>query len=466
MEYSVNMTVLIRIPVYAFLFIALTVFSQESSIPPAVKDAFNRSESICRDVEQIRLLRFKDRISTEVQNKTDFNRFVKKSISEQYGREEAAWFVKALVRMGALEKEMDLTETLLQILEGQAAAHYDPETKKCYLLVTDMNAMMLDMILSHELCHALQDQHFKLYDFVMKDTKAIRDNGDATAGKECLVEGDATYVMTAWMLMRQAGLKDSAAIDQMVSMAINMQGALDYDAMLNMTESMTDASLGGLATSMRQMKHMPRYFMETLYSVYMQGAVMVNFIKTKGGWEAVNDLFKNPPQSTEQVLHPDKLLGNRDVPVDVRMPEIAAILPRKWAVKEEDVMGELGIRVLLAIWSDKDARDPATIAAAAAGWDGDRYYYLVNEESGKELLVWKTVWDTPQDAGEFITSYRMLLSARFPAMKKEGQSKPGSGLTYQLWEVEPGRFIKLARDGETVGVVDSSDRSCLDLIWK
>ena len=450
------------------VFFALSVagFAQAENVPQAVQDAFRRTESICRDVEKVRCLKFEKKINTEVQSRADFNGFVKKSIDEQYGKDESVWFVKALVRIGALEKEMDLTETLLKILEGQAAAHYDPETKKCYLLITDMNAMMLDMVLSHELYHALQDQHFNLYDFVIKDKEAVRDNGDATAGKECLIEGDATYVMTAWMLLKQAGLKDAAALDPMVSMAINMQGAMDYDTMLNMTETMADASLGGLATSIKEMKDMPRYFMENLYSVYMQGAMMVNFLKTKGGWTAVNELYKNPPQSTEQVLHPEKLIGKRDIPVNVRMTELNQILPGKWVIKEEDVMGELGIRILLSIWADKDVKDPVAISTASAGWGGDRYYLLVNDETKGELLVWKTVWDTVQDAGEFVTTYRMLLSSRFPKMRKAAQSKPGSDLMYQLWEVEPGRFVKLVQYSETIGVLDSNDRSCLDMVWK
>ena len=227
------------------VFFALSVagFAQAENVPQAVQDAFRRTESICRDVEKVRCLKFEKKINTEVQSRADFNGFVKKSIDEQYGKDESVWFVKALVRIGALEKEMDLTETLLKILEGQAAAHYDPETKKCYLLITDMNAMMLDMVLSHELYHALQDQHFNLYDFVIKDKEAVRDNGDATAGKECLIEGDATYVMTAWMLLKQAGLKDAAALDPMVSMAINMQGAMDYDTIMNMAENSATASL-------------------------------------------------------------------------------------------------------------------------------------------------------------------------------------------------------------------------------
>ena len=51
-------------------------------------------------------------------------------------------------------------------------------------------------------------------------------------------------------------------------------------------------------------------------------------------------------------------------------------------------------------------------------------------------------------------------------MRKAAQSKPGSDLMYQLWEVEPGRFVKLVQYSETIGVLDSNDRSCLDMVWK
>jgi len=460
------MKLLIKTAVFVILAMAGATFARASDLPKTVDDEFKKSESICRDVESVRALKFNARVITEVQTKADLVKFVRKSVDEQYGKAEAEWYIKALVKMGLLEKELNLSDTMVKILEGQAAAHYDPETKKCYLLATDMDAMMLDLVLSHELCHALQDQHFNLHDFAQKDIKAIRDNGDASAGKECLIEGDATFVMMAWMVMKQGGVTDAATADPMVAMAINMQGAMDYDTVLNMAESNIDQSLGSLTTSIKEMKDAPRFFMESLYAVYVQGAMMVNFVKTKGGWDAVNALYKNPPQSTEQVLHPEKLIGKRDVPVDVRMPELKQKLSGKWSLKEEDVLGELGTKILFEIWADKESRDPVAISAAAAGWGGDRYYYWMNDETGKNLLVWKTVWDSPEDAGEFITSYRLLLSARFPKMKKAGQSKAGDKFMYQIWEVEPGRFLKLVRSEEMVGVIDSTDRSCLDIIWK
>jgi len=462
------MKLIIRVAT-VFVILAWTCisFAQVPVIPKAVEDAFKRSESICREVEKIRILKFKDKVKTEVQSKENFQKFIKKSIDEQYGDENSMWFVKALVKMGVLEKDLDLTSTMTKILEGQAAAHYDPETKKCYLLITDMDPLMLDLVLSHELYHALQDQYFNLYDFVLKDVQAIRDNGDAMFGKQCLVEGDATLAMMAWMIIKQAGITDPALADPMVSMAVNVQGSMDYDTIITMAEKNTvNSPFGGFTSAIKDMKDFPRYFMESIYAVYIQGALMVNFIKTKGGWDAVAELYKNPPQSTEQVLHPEKLSGQRDVPIDIRLPDLMTKLPGKWELREEDVLGELGIRILFEIWTNKESRDPAVISAAAAGWGGDRYYFLTKTDTGKDLLVWKTVWDTPQDAGEFLTAYRILLSSRFPKMQKVSQSKPGDKFTYQVWEVEHDRFLKLVSQDEMVGIMDSTDRPSLDIMWR
>lgn len=457
----------VKAAVWIVLLAAGAVEAQDTNLPKVIRDGFARSESICRDIENIRGLKFKKKVKTAVQSNEDFRKFVKKSVLEQYGEEGAKWYTRALVKIGALEKDMDLIDAFIKILEDQAAAHYDADSGKCYLLMTDVDPLMLDVILSHELCHALQDQYFDLQDLVEKNTKAIRDNGDATMARECLVEGDATVVMMYWLLMNQSGMEDPAVANAAVSVAIGMQGALDYDRILAMSDENKDSTmLGGFGNSMKAMKDLPRFLMESLYTAYIQGSVMVNLVKEKGGWKAVDGLYREPPQSTEQILHPEKLTGKREIPVDVRMPELKKKFRGKWSIKEEDVMGELGIRILFEIWSSDEERDLAAISTVAAGWGGDRYYYLVNDATGKDLLAWNIVWDTRQDAGEFVTAYRTALASRFPKMKKADQSKAGDKFIYQVWEVEPGRFLKLVTQDKMVGILDTTDSSCLDLIWK
>ena len=438
----------------------------EETISKTVMDGFRRADDICGAVEKIRGLAFKDKVKTDVQSKSDFEKFVRKSVETDYGKEKSVWLVRALVKLGLLEKDFDLTETMVKMLQSQAAAHYDPETKKCYLLQTDVDPLSLDLILSHELDHALQDQHFDLYSFAMKDVEAMRDNGDAAAAKSCLMEGDATLVMMFWMAMKQAGIKEASVAEPVVSLAVGAQAALDYDAIMAMAENNDNPSMAAFGASLKEMKDMPRYLMESLYDEYIDGALMVSFVKSRGGWAAVDELYKNPPQSTEQVLHPEKLVAPRDVPVDVRLPELQKSLSAGWALKDEDVLGELGMRIMFEIWGKKSGADSHAAAASASGWGGDRYYYFTNAVSSGDLLVWKTVWDTEQDAGKFLTAYRVLLATRFPALKKAGKSDSSGKAVFQEWEVEPGRFIKLARTGKTVGVIDTTSRSCLDVMWK
>ena len=131
---------------------------------------------------------------------------------------------------------------------------------------------------------------------------------------------------------------------------------------------------------------------------------------------------------------------------------------------EEDVLGELGARIYFEIWQDPDARDPAAAASAAAGWDGDRYYYFENDKTRGRLLVWKTVWDSADEASEFAVAYRVTLRSRFPKARKL-DDPPSSAVPSQAWEVEPGRRLKLVMDGTTVGIVDTTDPALLNVWW-
>ena len=131
-----------------------------------------------------------------------------------------------------------------------------------------------------------------------------------------------------------------------------------------------------------------------------------------------------------------------------------------------DVLGELGMRVFFKLWQKDEAKDASGAASAAEGWGGDRYYYFENKKTGKDLLVWKIVWDTADDAAEFATAYRLLLAERFPNMKKAWTSGEDSRFAYQVWEVEPGRFLKLMRKETESGIIDTTDRGMIDIMWK
>jgi hypothetical protein len=361
-----------------------------------------------------------------------------------------------LLKLGVLREPRDLEKMLIGLLEGQTAAHYDPEDKTYYLLATNASPAMLDGISSHELCHALQDQHHDLRAFLIGDTNAALRNGDATLAKECLVEGEATLVMMTWMVRQGAG--EDAAAEALVSAAVRSQAALGMDAFLDLAESGAaglQTGLGNIGEAMADLRGIPRFFLEMLYSTYFRGAAAVETIRAAGGWAAVDALYAEPPESTEQILHPAKLAPPRDLPRDVALPAV----PAGWRLVEEDVLGEAGIRVLLREWDDPDSPDLEAEASAAAGWGGDRYRLFRRDRDGKDLLVWNTAWDTEADAAEFGVAYRMAMERRFPAARPFGSPVRRQGSICQVWEVASGRWLTLSRGGRTVSVVDTGDRS-------
>ena len=56
---------------------------------------------------------------------------------------------------------------------------------------------------------------------------------------------------------------------------------------------------------------------------------------------------------------------------------------------------------------------PEAAVAAAAGWDGDRYAVWANGD--RDTIVWRSVWDSDEDAVEFATALQAREAGRFNA---------------------------------------------------
>ena len=459
--------------VFAALFcvcrLAVGVDSPACMPEPASLNA-RRIQRICREIEAIRELDFRSNVAVDVQSVEDFKAFVVDAIDREYGPDHGEGYARALAGVGALEHPVDMVSTLLDLLESQAAAYYDPDpgSKTYHLLSADMSPLVLDIVSSHELCHALQDQHHDLHAFIQNNLAIARDNGDAGLARQCLVEGDATVVMTIWTLMSQSGTDNQGLARTLATAALTAEASMSFNQLIRLAEmSMSaDPSFAGLAGSIEDLRGSPRFFVELLLASYLKGAVMVEYIRSKGGWEAVDALYGDPPQSTEQVLHPEKLIGERENPVEVSLADLEKDLSSSWRKVDEDVMGEMGLRAFLSLWLGPTEMDDSTAVSAAAGWGGDRYCFFEDTQLDSGLLVWKTVWDTLADGAEFVTAYRATLPRRFPNVRKTRRSPPGNPWTYQVWEVEPGRFLKLVRHDKTVGIIDTTDRTLLDILWK
>jgi hypothetical protein len=279
--------------------------------------------------------------------------------------------------LGLVPPDLDVLKTLLDVLEEQAGGYYDPGTKSFYLLA-DMPKEMTALLTAHEMTHALEDQR---YDIDGRLAKVI-DDDDASFALSALVEGSATIASAIYVAKAAA------------------EGRLDPDRIGSV----------GQAVPTQRLDAMPEVLRRQLLGPYVLGMAFLARGRVEGlqaGFprKDVDGAWAHPPQSSEQILHPEKYWdpAQRDDPKRVAIPNPSRILGKGWTRAGSGVLGELTLGSLVGATTPGSA-DLATSAvpwtnAAAAGWGGDRYEVWTKGDAAVVLLA--TVWDSTTDAVEF-----------------------------------------------------------------
>jgi hypothetical protein len=120
----------------------------------------------------------------------------------------------------------------------------------------------------------------------------------------------------------------------------------------------------------------------------------VQFIQKERGWEALDQVYRHLPQSTEQILHPEKYYTHYDTPERVVLPEFR-FHGTEYSLVREGTVGELDMRILFEEYFRGTRAE-----TAAAGWGGDRYELHRMNSDGSHVLRWVLVFDTERDARE------------------------------------------------------------------
>ncbi|MCA1834580.1 MAG: hypothetical protein LC750_17935, partial [Actinobacteria bacterium] len=222
-----------------------------------------------------------------------------------------------------------------------------------------------------------------------------------------LVEGDATLLME--------------------------QYARDVLTRAEQLEYVREAS--GIKTS--KLDAAPRALRATLLFPYIQGLAFVRALYERGGNRAIDNAYRDPPSSTEQILHPEKYYGKRDDPVDVSLPDVSKSLGSSWRPVLDGGIGELDVRLILnEFLPAPDSND------AAAGWDGGRYSSF--ESSDGVLLAALTRWDSTSEAKEAEETFDRWLPRRFDRQGSEKRITGG-----RAWEA-PGGAAEIVRNGQNL----------------
>ena len=191
-----------------------------------------------------------------------------------------------------------------------------------------------------------------------------------------------------------------------VRMAVALLGAADpLDLLAAARHGRSAAELSPEdRREMDEMTRLPPVVSMPLIEPYFKGAALVSEVWGRGGWDAVADLYRHPPASTEQILHPrEKFLDRRDPPILLSLPATRSALGEQPVAT--DVLGELGMRAYFKTW-EFPAAD-----LAAAGWGGDRFW--VWKRGGRFTVLWATRWDSEGDARKFLAAYLDTLEMRF-----------------------------------------------------
>jgi len=201
----------------------------------------------------------------------------------------------------------------------------------------------------------------------------------------------------------------------------------------------------------------PAFLQEMYLFPYEQGLKFVHALYESGGWAAVNTAYATPPQSTEQILHPERY-RQKDEPQIVSLPDLAAGLGGGWRKMESDVLGELGLRLALA-----KHVGPAAAMQAAEGWGGDRYVLLQQGTDGPYALVMRTSWDDRNEADEFWTLYQTCMAHRVGYIEEVSELV---GEVRSHWWLTENSCVLAKREGSTITIVVAKNKETVNQILK
>jgi hypothetical protein len=391
------------------------------------------ADQIAERMAELRELPVRRPIARGVMAREAIVRRMRERTRQEYPPGEVELEGEMLKRLGMIPDSLDYERTMFDLLEEQILGFYDPDERKLYMADwVPVEAQAVTM--AHEITHALQDQHFD----IARYTHHVQGRGDAQTGTMAVIEGDATAAMLDYALAPRG---------------VRVQN--DPATIALMQQQMTGSDQPRMAAA-------PRAIRETLLFPYIAGFQLCVRLLRQGGHRAIDDLLAHPPDSTEQVIHPEKL-SPREVPVNVNA-SVPEPLSQDFVLAYQDVAGELGARLFFAPLSDERAR------AAAQGWGGDRVMLLLprggitpNTDGGvtvgpgaiaHDAMLWVVVMDAARgredgEAAEFATAAVEVLHRRYA-----DQAAVNVASALAARDLGGGRVSLVARSGRTVIVGD------------
>ena len=325
------------------------------------------------DVERLRGLPFLHEVAVKNIDRSELRTVLKREIAKSlpYSADDYVKVLKALQLVDPSQPQV--MEKMLDLYESQVLAFYDP-LSHTYFAISGMPSALKGVagadalqqsVVVHELTHAIQDQRF---DASQRDL-AVQQDIDAQLAYHALLEGEASLVMTSWLLDKSGQSLDSIVKNDMI-LGMMMSAAS--------AEKTIDPSS-------------PPYFVESLKFPYLEGLKIVIEAYKKGGWKAVDKLHEFPPVSTREVIHSSEYFAR----VDRGESKATNFTPASGPdILTSEHLGEFHWRYLVG--ADK-----------ATGWVNDRVTVKCDG-----IVHAETWWENADRAAAFRDAYVKLLRDR------------------------------------------------------
>src|SRR5262249_39974889 len=135
-------------------------------LPTAAQDSlFSEIGEMEHGLEQISGLNFRRAVPYAVIDKIQLRRYIDDRLKESIKPGDIRAEEQLLKMLGLVPPDFDLRQNTLDLLTEQAAAFYDYNKKKLFILEGGAGADQ-QLALVHELAHALADQHYSLAKFI------------------------------------------------------------------------------------------------------------------------------------------------------------------------------------------------------------------------------------------------------------------------------------------------------------
>jgi hypothetical protein len=348
------------------------------SPPPAAEGSLAPEIAQLADqVQGLRELTFEHPVVPETQSPAQLERTLQDQLASSFPVDEAARQQRTLITMGALPAGTDLRQAVIDYGSSEIVGFYDTVAKRLVIQAGAVLRPFQRWVLAHELTHAVDDQHFDLSRLDALNRICSDDRAQAFLS---IAEGDAVAIQVQW--------------------ASRYLSAGEFQQLQNE------------AASFPPPPETPPFVENLFLFPYVTGQPFVQALQDRGGEQAVDDAFRTPPVSTEQILHPDAYPS--DVPRTVAIEDLSSTLGPGWSLADQQEVGEGFLQILLKLrLSDQDAED------AASGWDGGLLRTWANGDRAAVLM--RTVWDTEGDAGGFTSAMRDWLDAEQAEVRQDGE---------------------------------------------